>query len=609
MGSDLELKRQDIENDFYKCLARLENVKVLLNNIKFENLDNEITSAQQEEILVDLGRVGELAFKYLLKIKQLELFPNQTYEQFAKSQPIFKISTLKDLQNKKIITDSDLEEIKSFSDENSQPFHNYSYLSLILEKVLPETHNNFRKYIEYKEQSKELIKLIDLKDEWDQPYVTHVIFPDLVFTGKLEIPEEKIQKMMKVMTEVEKNTGDIFTRLRYFYNNQSQKEFNIEEIYKYIESLVEFINGIHENYNILNTNPAMIFGKLETKKHTKLLKRTEEEIDEIFKDYINKDPIEIENILHYPMYSLEEAKEITAYCKEHGLYEFEVFSCYLNLEEVKFFINHDIYDCAVMSQILYKEDNKRRTLEEVEDILKEIEFDKYDNLCLLGIFTIDEIKELNKHEKLETFLIEHYYDGLREMLNYPSYRPPIEISELLKIEEIKENPSILYSLDYGQISIHNKFISYLNKVKEYHNLFSTKPLNMLKNIQDNIKIHAEHPELLYSIPLMLDPEEINEILILLFLNGLDTSNLDNFNSTILCMPSNYVYAISNILANDNIPLIKDNNVSREFYEYSNMVLKAIHDKINPEYRYFEPFRNREHDSKQLKQQNMDRIRK
>ena len=149
--------KKDIEKDFYNCLGAFKNFCTLMNtfpNLEINATDSEedknIKQAQIDDLLVQLGRIGELAFKYLLKLKQIELHSDWRYEQFTnKKEQIFAIGPIKDLANKGKITQSDADEIKSFYDANDQKAHNFAYLGLIAKKLIPDTYSNFEKIIDY----------------------------------------------------------------------------------------------------------------------------------------------------------------------------------------------------------------------------------------------------------------------------------------------------------------------------------------------------------------------------------------------------------------------------------------------------------------------------
>ena len=74
------LIKLDIDEDYYGCIGAYENVSLLLKNmssLKIKSGDTSetkfIKKGRKKDILVDLGRIGELAYKYLLKLKQVEI--------------------------------------------------------------------------------------------------------------------------------------------------------------------------------------------------------------------------------------------------------------------------------------------------------------------------------------------------------------------------------------------------------------------------------------------------------------------------------------------------------------------------------------------------------
>ena len=49
---------------------------------KNNNYIEKKVAARKKQLLIQLGRVGEYALKYILLLKQMELVPDQTYEEF-----------------------------------------------------------------------------------------------------------------------------------------------------------------------------------------------------------------------------------------------------------------------------------------------------------------------------------------------------------------------------------------------------------------------------------------------------------------------------------------------------------------------------------------------
>lgn len=619
MQNDMKLKKEDIEIDYYKAIARFENLKRMIINLKELEIkpnDSEelklIKKSQYEELLVDLGRVGELAFKYLLKVKQLEMFPKQSYEEFSKNA-LFHKGPLKDFAQKNKIPLTEIEPILSFGAKQKE--HNFTYLCMVLEKTLEEVYNNFKHLVEYKLESDEIIKLINSSNNKKSDikyYLPTAIFPELLWVSNVEIPQDKIQELINIHQNIEQTAGDIFTRFRYFSENLNKKEFNLKEVYNYIELLVLFIKGIHDNNNDLKTSPSMILGRLNAKKYSYLIGRTEQEIDLFFNKFINNNIIDIEKVLFNTTYSIDDAIKMEKILKRYNItYNYGIYHDSILPEELEFFLEHGIADNNIMLQILYFENGKKLSITEIKEILKQIEFDKYDNLCLVGILTIDEILELNKYEKLENFILENYHYVFVLMLKDIQYKLPYDLKKLLSIEQIHTNPELLHSLDYQQINISRKISKNLLSDDKYKILVRNNNFDettIINNIKENIKRFGNNPNLIYSIPLMLNQEEINSILDLLKENGLDINNLSNFNSTILCMPYNYVKMIIEYMKENNIQVIINNNISKEFTKISDEIMVKIINKTKTKSTYYSPFRTRPKDNPDLRKEYFDTIK-
>ena len=91
----------------------------------------KLIERRRRQLLIELGRVGEYAIKYLLLMQQINNYPNQTFDEF-KSKTLYSIAE-KGVRNTYInqyhMDPNIINEILIAKDEHKlQPLHDYSYL-------------------------------------------------------------------------------------------------------------------------------------------------------------------------------------------------------------------------------------------------------------------------------------------------------------------------------------------------------------------------------------------------------------------------------------------------------------------------------------------------
>lgn len=377
-----ELVKKDIEMDFYSCLGLFKNVDLLIkhaNDYKVNSTDSDnlkmVKESQEKEILVMLGRVGELAFKYLLKNKQIQMYPHQSYDQFSGKGQLFYRGPLNDMVQRKLIKESDLDEIMNYKSKTGADFHNFTYLSLIVEKVIPETYENLKKCYEYEFQSDEVynyLSKLDKKDySWeinDGYYLQNFVFPCHIWTGDFEIDDKLWEKEKDKIQDIAQNSGDAFTKLRYFSNNVEGKNYNLQQVYKYIGILVRFVTGIYNNNSNLLTSAEAIHGRVKALSCAELIGREENEINEIFDKYCNNDPLDISQKL-FSKYSVSDIDKIEQLCEEYNIDSFMIYYSGISPLELQYFLKNGIDNHHVMSDILCDDNLNRRSFEEVEELV------------------------------------------------------------------------------------------------------------------------------------------------------------------------------------------------------------------------------------------------
>ena len=245
------LIKKEIEKDYIACIAEFMNASIVYKDVltNTEKIDSELKQARIDAVAMYLGRVGEMSYKYLLRLKQVELNPNMSYESFSNGNRIDKIGTIKNFKDRGIMTQEDFDEIESFSSNSgSMKFHDFAYLELIFKKLVKEAYNNFEQLIEYTfdsnvidhvldERINSLDKNTNYEDEYlfgdGKDYLSLSIFPKFLeigddsFTLKLE---ETVRLRITNLIETAKKNGDLFTRLRYFSNHSNISDIDIETL-------------------------------------------------------------------------------------------------------------------------------------------------------------------------------------------------------------------------------------------------------------------------------------------------------------------------------------------------------------------------------------------
>ena len=133
---------QDIKEDLLsKCFSALNEAKIMIKHLeeyKILPTDSEkekfLKKGNRENILISLGRAGELAFKYLIKLRMIQLYPNEPYEQFIQKirKPSARFIQNELVDNKHVISQQDADDLIQFQDDNNQKGHNYSYQIYLL---------------------------------------------------------------------------------------------------------------------------------------------------------------------------------------------------------------------------------------------------------------------------------------------------------------------------------------------------------------------------------------------------------------------------------------------------------------------------------------------
>lgn len=599
MAVDTALKMQDILSDYESALAKFENIDFLYNSHKDKFIiteeDDEQTitrkKARLNELLVDLGRVGELALKYIIKLKQLELYPNQTLDQFRK-EALFKKGQLRNLASKQGISETEISDLLNYEDINNQPFHNFDYLFMIIEKLMKPQATSFYKIIEFSMLSREIKKVPLSKDE--RRNFEDVIFPEYTIRPMQDEEEEREvrDRIINLRRDTIRDSGDIFTRLRYFSNNPHDKEFDFQSIYDLMSDIIMSIKTIHECNDDVEYDPIEGYARIMALENPELTYRPANELRDIFNLYRSKtDASGLLGLLFSAKdYTFEQLKEITSMKEVHPRDYVTVFCNDLQKDEIEFFLQYGITDYDQMGVINSKKSKtpletflssfgvrEKFSLEEMKQVAKDIEVDKYHNFELFEYLTVEEIQEVNKHPKLLELLksdpdILYYIKKFTTLvhMNEDTFIKIMSIPEVTKGDK-----NIMKSLYYQQLNTYrNISLPFLNEplVKDMINQENFYDDMIIKHVKENIEFFDRYPEFEGSIPYLLDPEDNKEILYILRTNGLDILSMKNFDGTIFHVPVRLTKMILDIMKKHNLPLIEDNQVSKRYYQVLTLIM-------------------------------------
>lgn len=305
MKTNYDINKEKILDDYYKCIGAFHNCEELYNKkhkYKITKKDTEeqklVKKGREEDILSNLGKVGEKALKYIIGLENLKINPNQDEQTFEALWK--KPNTLKDFAKKHGIPETNLQfiELLNYHDDNHQKAHNFDYWFSIINLLMKSTSKKLEKFVIYSLQTEELIKYCKENDEFKY-YGIYIdsdheelslafrtaLFPHLInlqYDNVPAISDDEVSKIIKLKREAIAKNGDIFTRLRYASNNPSHTQFNLDEVFKTIRLFVEYISMIHENNDNLDFDLDKTYAKKQSLKYAKELKVTEEEINNLF---------------------------------------------------------------------------------------------------------------------------------------------------------------------------------------------------------------------------------------------------------------------------------------------------------------------------------------
>lgn len=303
MNENYKIKMENIIGDYYLCLGAFNNCIELYNkrnsfkiNINDTEETKKLKQAQTNDLMSNLGKVGEKALKYIIALQKIKIAPN---EDLNSLESIFRGDNAMKYFVKQLgfnLDDPNIQEIFNYKDHNNQKSHNFDFLFLIIERLIPEQFQKIKNYILYSIQG-ELIKTAIDKEEINPSFgfIRAIIFPKFTIEAGFtydeleEMPNNRKMKTSEYDTyrKIINQSGDIFTRLRYYSNDPKDKEFNLDNIFKIINYFVQYIKMIHINNNNLNFDLEECFAKTQALNNLPLLYISNNEVNNIFNLDIN----------------------------------------------------------------------------------------------------------------------------------------------------------------------------------------------------------------------------------------------------------------------------------------------------------------------------------
>ena len=523
-------------------------------------------AARKKQLLIQLGRVGEYAIKYILLLKQMELVPDQTYEEFmnntlytlGEKNPTQRNSTSGFYINNHHVTMDVFDDIKNEKDNHKkQPLHDYAYLFFILKRMFPEVVEDMYKVMNYHIKSTRALesKLPDfLKEDL-------YIFPQrnvVEFNGMTEEEQELCRSEFERLLN---ESGDIFIRLRYIENNPNNREYSLEDILNIMDYLFDYVRLTHnmEHDNISNNITATYnkekcieariryIGKnIPVSERKDTLNKEVERIDRIFSiERIASSPDLILASIFYSKLSVEEIEELlnNTDLSDSDLYPLIYNNISFDLYEK--LCNKGINEIGHICKVVINNKN-------VEDLLSLSD----EELSLMKWLDVDTLNKLRNIPEVYSFCLDNsevvgnffgamYFDDKAADL----------FIELVSMEEIRNNPILIYGLDRNQLRVFSSLA------------YGISDEEIKSNISGNVKYFKDNPDLYKVVPFMLDGENAKKIIELLSTQGLDMNKLDILDTTVLCLPFSMVAEITEFLNSKGVTAVGQDNDMNMFFNF------------------------------------------
>lgn len=533
-----------------------------------EELSQKINTTKTV-LLTDLGRTGEFSLKYILLLKQMRDYPNQSFEEFN-AHPLYAIADRASTKNLyKDIYGMDVSKMELIEESKRnhrlQPLHDFDYLFEMLGILDTGLTNDIYRNLELCVKSDAAAKS-NLAD-WIK--VMSVCFPQYGYEDFLNINKDVIESYKNEFDRVMHDSGDVFTRLRYLSNNPDNKQYSLSDMISLLGYLTNYTKVVHEaNYDDLNKNVDVGFSKLRILDKKKEVIVAEAPVDG--RVQFCKEQFAEEREF------LDEIFSIDRVINNRNLQETIGLRTFLSTEEVKELLNSNYSDEALyaiitnslsMDKLRYFNENG---VCDVSDIIKllaryDMDFEKVMNL---------DGKDLPLHVSLNSETLS-YVKQIPKVYEYLCENPnvvkafffPFSIDENLydafrrisSLGMVQEHPSLIALLDYNQFTV-----STMTGEK-----MPTADV-IAANVAENIELFKGDP-ILAKLPIMLDAKKNKQIYELLTINGLEEESIDKLDCTIFCLPMDFVLTVTNAMESDNVSLVEDGNLSNNFYRYANRI--------------------------------------
>lgn len=301
MSTNYEINKSKLINDYFKCIGAFENCNLIYkcrDSFFINDSDTEevklIKKGREDDLLSELGKVGEKAFKYILGLEVLRLYPNldsKAFDSFFKKNTSLELLASK---NGISIDDDRFVNLVNYKDSNNQKAHNFDYWFLVCDTLINNFSSKFKKYIEYNLQSGMLFDYCKRNNEFFYNYVglnefslpfQACIFPEIINQGLDTVPylkQNHLDAIINTKRETIRKSGDMFTRFRYASNNEDGVVLELDESYQIINNIVSFIKLIHHSSDNLDFDLNIEFARMRAFELLDILNISRDEINKLF---------------------------------------------------------------------------------------------------------------------------------------------------------------------------------------------------------------------------------------------------------------------------------------------------------------------------------------